>query len=83
MQSGHQPSRSRYVSLRCRSLAAGWIGPGAGLSALGTLVALVGAFFMLLAGFVWYPVKRLLRRRGVARGAEAARQPAAGTEARE
>ena len=43
--------------------AAAYIGPGAGLSALGSLVALIGAFFLLLAGFVWYPVKRLLRGR--------------------
>ena len=63
--------------------AAAYIGPGAGLSAIGTLVALVGALFMLLAGFVWYPVKRVLRRRGAARDAEAARQSAAGAESRE
>ncbi len=46
--------------------AEAYIGPGAGLSALGSLVALVGAFFLLLAGFVWYPVKRLLRGRASA-----------------
>jgi hypothetical protein len=46
--------------------AAAYIGPGAGLSAIGSLVALVGAFFLLLAGFVWYPVKRLLRGRASA-----------------
>lgn len=52
--------------------AAAYIGPGAGLSAIGSLVALVGAFFLLLAGFVWYPVKRLLRGRATA-GTEAPR----------
>jgi hypothetical protein len=55
--------------------AAAYIGPGAGLSAIGSLVALVGAFFLLLAGFVWYPVKRLLRGRASA-GTEAPRSGA-------
>ena len=51
--------------------AAAYIGPGAGLSAIGSLVALIGAFFLLLAGFVWYPVKRLLRGRSGAAGESA------------
>ncbi len=59
--------------------AAAYVGPGAGLSALGALVALVGSFFLLLAGFVWYPIKRMRRRRGAARNADAAR-PTAGPE---
>ena len=47
-----------------------YIGPGAGLSALGSLVALVGAVFLLLAGFVWYPVKRMLRGRAARRATD-------------
>lgn len=43
--------------------ALAYIGPGAGLSAIGTLVALVGAVLLAIVGFVWYPVKRLLRAR--------------------
>lgn len=42
--------------------AAAYIGPGAGLSAIGTLVALVGAVLLALVGFVWYPMKRLRAR---------------------
>ena len=42
--------------------ALAYIGPGAGISAIGTALALLGAVFLLLVGFVWYPVKRLLRR---------------------
>jgi uncharacterized membrane protein YdjX (TVP38/TMEM64 family) len=41
--------------------ALAYIGPGAGLSAIGTFFAVIGAFFLLIVGFVWYPVKRLLR----------------------
>jgi len=55
--------------------AAAYIGPGAGLSAIGSLVALVGAFFLLLAGFVWYPVKRLLRGRAGTGGNASSRDP--------
>jgi hypothetical protein len=42
--------------------AAAYIGPGSGVSAIGTLVAVIGAGFLLIAGFVWYPIKRLLKR---------------------
>lgn len=40
-----------------------YIGPGAGLGAIGTAIALLGALILLIVGFVWYPVKRFLRRR--------------------
>ena len=43
--------------------ALAYIGPGAGLSAIGTVVAVLGAFLLLIVGFVWYPVKRVLRGR--------------------
>ena len=39
-----------------------YIGPGAGLSAIGTAIAFIGAVVLLIVGFVWYPVKRLLKR---------------------
>lgn len=40
-----------------------YIGPGAGLSAIGTAVAFLIALIFLIVGFVWYPVKRFLKRR--------------------
>jgi len=39
-----------------------YIGPGAGLSAIGALVAVVVGIVVALLGFVWYPIKRLMRR---------------------
>lgn len=45
------------------SPAFAYIGPGAGLGALGTLATLVGAIVLLVVGFVWYPIKRMLRGR--------------------
>jgi uncharacterized membrane protein YidH (DUF202 family) len=43
--------------------ALAYVGPGAGLTAIGTVLALLGALCLALVGFVWYPVKRLMRRR--------------------
>ncbi len=42
--------------------AAAYIGPGAGLGAIGTVIAVIGAILLMIVGFVWYPVKRLLKR---------------------
>jgi Na+/melibiose symporter-like transporter len=39
-----------------------YIGPGAGLTAIGTFFGVVGAVVLLIVGFLWYPVKRMLRR---------------------
>jgi membrane-bound ClpP family serine protease len=40
-----------------------YIGPGAGLTAIGAVLALIAALCLAVVGFVWYPVKRLLRTR--------------------
>ena len=45
------------------SPAAAYIGPGAGLGAIGTVIAVVGAILLMIVGFVWYPLKRLLKKR--------------------
>jgi hypothetical protein len=45
----------------------GYIGPGGALSAIGAFVALAAALALALVGFLWYPLKQLLRalrRRG-------------------
>jgi hypothetical protein len=44
--------------------AAAYMGPGAGLSAIGTLLALVAALCLAIVGFVWYPLKRVFRKTG-------------------
>jgi len=48
--------------------AEAYIGPGAGLSAIGSLLALIGAVLLAIVGFVWYPVRRLLRRGKTGKG---------------
>lgn len=42
--------------------AAAYIGPGAGIGAIGTVLAVIGGLFLMIVGFIWYPVKRLIRR---------------------
>lgn len=45
----------------CPQPAAAYIGPGAGLSAVGVLFAIVAAVVVAIFGFLWYPIKRLMR----------------------
>ena len=39
-----------------------YVGPGAGLSVIGTIVALIVAVILAIVGFVWYPLKRILAK---------------------
>ena len=41
--------------------AEAYIGPGAGLSAIGTVIAFIGAILLLIVGFLWYPIKRFIK----------------------
>ncbi|MBD3677145.1 MAG: hypothetical protein HUJ27_01950 [Rhodobacteraceae bacterium] len=41
--------------------ALAYIGPGAGVGAFATVIALIGAILLMIVGFVWYPVKRMLK----------------------
>lgn len=52
-----------FIFLLVSSPAIAYIGPGAGMGAIGTVLALIGAFLLLIVGFVWYPVKRFLARK--------------------
>lgn len=50
------------VAMVAATPALAYIGPGAGIGAIGTVVAVIGAVLLMIVGFVWYPVKRLLKR---------------------
>ena len=41
--------------------ASAYVGPGTGLTAIGTLLSIIGAIFFAIVGLVWYPVKRLIK----------------------
>ena len=42
--------------------ALAYLGPATGLGSLGALAAMMGAGAFIVVGFVWYPVKRIMRR---------------------
>ena len=43
--------------------AQAYIGPGAGLGAMAVAVALFAGIGLLIVGLVWFPLKRMLKRR--------------------
>ena len=44
-----------------------YVGPGSGLAAFGSLIAVIAAGALVVIGFVWYPVRRVLRARRASR----------------
>lgn len=45
-----------------------YVGPGAGLSVIGTVLALLAAIGLAIVGFVWYPVKRMRQKKRMQEG---------------
>lgn len=52
-----------WIAMMWAAPAEAYMGPGAGLSAIGAFLSLLAAVFFGIVGLVWYPVRRLLRRR--------------------
>jgi len=44
------------------SMSLAYVGPGAGLSAIGSVIALIFAVLVAFVGFVWFPLKRLFKK---------------------
>ena len=44
-------------------LAQAYIGPGAGVGAITAALGVLGAIFLALLAVIYYPIKRLLKRR--------------------
>ena len=40
-----------------------YLGPGGVVSGLGSFLALVAAVLVAIVGFLWFPIKRLIKRR--------------------
>lgn len=51
------------VLVACADPAYAYMGPGAGLAFIGSLVALIAALGIGALGLVWYPLKRLIQMR--------------------
>ncbi|KZY29840.1 hypothetical protein A3731_25860 [Roseovarius sp. HI0049] len=45
------------------AVAQAYVGPGAGLTAIGTMIALFAGIVLAIIGFVWYPLKRMMKNR--------------------
>lgn len=43
--------------------AAAYVGPGLGAGTLGVILGFIGSVFLALFAIVWFPVKRMLKRR--------------------
>ena len=63
------------VTVMTPSAALAYVGPGAGLSMIGSLIAVVGALILAILGLVLFPMRMLMKRR---RTAAAATAPADG-----
>ncbi len=50
--------------------AQAYVGPGAGLTAIGSVLALLAAVVLAIVGFIWYPLKRLFKRKPASTAAE-------------
>jgi hypothetical protein len=51
--------------------AEAYIGPGLGAGAIAVVLGIIGAIIMAFIAILWYPLKRLLRKRGAAARAAA------------
>lgn len=51
------------LSLLTAEPALAYVGPGAGLTVIGSILAFLGLIFLAMFGFLWYPIKRLITKR--------------------
>jgi len=51
------------IAILAPTAAHAYIGPGAGITAIGSVLALVGALLLAIIGLVWYPLKRVMKGR--------------------
>jgi hypothetical protein len=56
-----------FLLLGLPTPADAYIGPGAGLTAVGAFIALVAGVVVALIAFVWFPIRRMLRKRAKTR----------------
>jgi len=49
------------VAVIAPATAFAYVGPGAGITAIGSVLALLVGVFLAIVGFIWYPIKRFIR----------------------
>ncbi len=57
---------SAALILAAATPAAAYIGPGLGAGAIATVLGVIASVFLLIVAVVYYPVKRLLKKRKAA-----------------
>jgi len=62
--------------------ALAYVGPGAGLSIVGSVLAFLAAIVAGILGFLWYPIRRMIRKRKEAAAKAAGAAPATAEPAR-
>lgn len=64
-----------FILLASVSPAPAYIGPGAGISVLGSLLSILATVFVAIGAVLFWPLRKLMKRR------KARRESATGTEA--
>ena len=59
------------VLLTMSSPALAYIGPGAGISVVGSLLGILATIFVAIGAILFWPLRKLLKRRKARRGASA------------
>lgn len=65
-----------------QSPAHAYLGPGMGAGTIGVVLGIIGAFFLALFAVIWYPFKRMLRRKREQKEASQAKATASPTTAK-
>lgn len=50
------------ISVIITDIAHAYVGPGLGLGVFGAIVGIIVTVFLAIAGVIWYPLKRMLRK---------------------
>lgn len=50
------------ISVLMTDNAHAYVGPGLGLGVIGAIVGIIVTVFLAIAGVIWYPLKRMLRK---------------------
>jgi hypothetical protein len=66
----------RIIAILLLTLAAGpvqaYVGPGAGISVLGSLLGILATILVAIGAIIFWPVRKLMKRRKAAAAAESA-----------
>jgi len=59
----HTPAVVVFFVIAIPVTANAYVGPGAGISAIAAILGVIGAILLALFAIVYYPIKRVIKRR--------------------